>query len=117
MSCVLFILWLVSLLIFISYGICFRISNNLKPISSLKFYSKINDLNVLNETIYGLSSGVPEGGCAVAVIRISGPNSLHTLNLLTKNVKLTSIFQFINYFRVIMYHINLDLLNCVNYIH
>eukprot|EP00375_Theileria_parva_P000991 XP_763661.1 tRNA modification GTPase [Theileria parva strain Muguga] len=95
-----------SLLIFISYGICFRISNNLKPISSLKFYSKINDLNVLNETIYGLSSGVPEGGCAVAVIRISGPNSLHTLNLLTKNsdnvpykprfVKLCKLYSLIN---------------------
>ncbi|XP_952720.1 trna modification gtpase, putative [Theileria annulata] len=106
MSCILFTGWLVSFLVFISYVICFRINNNLKPFSFLKLYSKINDLNILNETIYGLSSGIPEGGCGVAVVRISGPDSIHTLNLLTKKsdnvpykprfVKLCKLYSLIN---------------------
>lgn len=36
-------------------------------------------------TVYGLSSAIPDGGCGVAITRISGDQSLRVLELLTTN--------------------------------
>nr|PVC49840.1 tRNA modification GTPase [Theileria orientalis] len=45
--------------------------------------SDLKDSIFPNETIYGLSSGIPDGGCGIAVVRVSGRDSVNILNILT----------------------------------
>eukprot|EP00371_Babesia_bovis_P000115 XP_001608762.1 tRNA modification GTPase TrmE [Babesia bovis T2Bo] len=47
-------------------------------------YTHLNDTTD-GQTVYGLSSAVHEGGCGIAVTRITGKQSLELLQLLTKS--------------------------------
>ncbi|UVC54568.1 tRNA modification GTPase [Theileria orientalis] len=82
------------LIVFTHICLCFKINNNftyrryklLDTVKNVFYNSETHDLrdsSFLNETIYGLSSGIPDGGCGVAVVRLSGRDSVNILNILT----------------------------------
>lgn len=83
--------WIIALAIFLGAIACFSI--NSAPKCQLFTQKRtINRRYAANElkqdhTIYGLGSFIPKGGCGIAVVRVSGPDSLRILELLTARDK------------------------------
>ncbi|ORM42081.1 putative tRNA modification GTPase [Babesia sp. Xinjiang] len=79
--------WAIYLLVLVNYvAQAWRTSSRtvLIPQRTVRRQTYISALGD-GQTVYGLSSGIPDGGCGVAVTRISGRQSLKVLELLTQH--------------------------------
>ncbi|CDR96110.1 tRNA modification GTPase TrmE, putative [Babesia bigemina] len=80
---------LFGILLFVTVAEAWRISkwDNFKlfPAAHTRHLSSSARAQFSAQTVYGLSSAIPDGGCGIAVTRISGRQSLKVLELLTKN--------------------------------
>ncbi|AFZ80726.1 tRNA modification GTPase, putative [Theileria equi strain WA] len=79
--------WIIALAFFLARVTCFSLNSSQKSpfLTQLRRTHGRHPVNALQQdhTIYGLGTCIPKGGCGIAVVRISGPDSLRVLKLLT----------------------------------